>query len=62
MLINFVSNHNFIVNSIVIGVIQLRVKAYKLLGVYISNVLKWIHHGENIAKERKQETLLLKSP
>ena len=45
------TNHNFIVNPIVIGgnLIE-RVKAYKLLGVYISNDLKWTHHVENIVK------------
>ena len=45
------TNHNFIVNRIVIGgnLIE-RVKAYKLLGVYISNDLKWTHHVENIVK------------
>ena len=51
MLINFLTNHNFIVNPIIIGgnLIE-RVKAYKLLGVYISNDLKWTHHVENIVK------------
>jgi len=41
MLINFMTNHNFIVNPIIIGgkLIE-RVKAYELLGVYISNDLK----------------------
>ena len=49
MLINFMTNHNFIVNPIVIGSDSIeRVKAYiKLLGVYISNDLKWTHHVEN---------------
>ena len=51
MLINFMTKHNFIVNPIVIGgnLIE-RVKAYKLMGVYIGNDLKWTHHVENIVK------------
>ena len=47
--INFMSKyHNFIVNRIVIAgsnTIE-RVMTYKLLGVYISNDLKWNHHVE----------------
>ena len=36
MLINFMSNHNFIVNPIVIGSNTIeRVMTYKLLGVYV---------------------------
>ena len=50
-LINFMTNHNFVVNPIVIaGNLIERVKAYKLLGVNISNDQKWTHHVENIAK------------
>ena len=45
------TNHNFIVNPVVIGGNSIeRVKAYKLLGVHISNDLKWTHHVENIVK------------
>ena len=41
------SNHNFIVNPIVIGSNTIeRVMTYKLLGVYVSNDLKWNHHLE----------------
>ena len=51
MLINFMTNHNFIVNPIVIGGNSIeRVKAYKLLGVYISNDLKCTRLVENIVK------------
>ena len=32
----------------------MRVKAYKLLGVYISNDQKWIHHVGNIVKNRNK--------
>ena len=39
------SNHNFIVNPIGIGSNTIeRVMTYKLLGVYVSNDLKWNHH------------------
>ena len=59
MLINFMSNHNFIVNPIVIGSNTIeRVMTYKLLGVYVSNDLKWNHHVEVIV----QEALLFKGP
>ena len=52
MLINFMSNHNFIVNSIVVGGNSIeRVVANKLPGVYISNDLKWNHHVELIVKK-----------
>ena len=47
MLINFMSNHNFIVSPIVIGSNRIeRVMTYKSLGVYVSNDLKWNHHVE----------------
>ena len=52
MLINFMSNHNFIVNPIVIGSNTIeRVMTYKLLGVYVSNDLKWNHHVEVIVQK-----------
>ena len=45
------SNHNFIVNPIVIGSNTIeRVVTYKLLGVYVSNDLKWNHHVEVIVQ------------
>ena len=49
MLIYFMNNHNFIVSPNVIGGKSIeRIKAFKLLGVYMSNDLKWTHHVENI--------------
>ena len=52
MLINFMSNHNFIVNPVVIGRNTIeRVMTYKLLGVYVSNDLKWNHHVEVIVQK-----------
>ena len=43
MLINFMSNYNFIANTIVIDGYSIeRVKAYKLLGAYTGNDLKQI--------------------
>ena len=49
---NFMSNHNFIVNPIVIGSNTIeRVMTYKLLGVYVSNDLKWNHHVEVIVQK-----------
>ena len=46
------SNHNFIVNPIVIGSNTIeRVMTYKLLGVYVSNDLKWNHHAEVIVQK-----------
>ena len=52
MLINFMSNHNFIVNPVVIGSNTIeRVMTYKLLGVYVSNDLKWNHHIEVIVQK-----------
>ena len=63
MLINFMSNHNFIANPIVIGGNSIeRVKAYKLLGVYRSNDLKWSHHVENIVKNGNKRLYSFKSP
>ena len=51
MLIYFMNNHNFIVSPNVIGGKSIeRIKAFKLLGVYMSNDLKWTHHVENIVK------------
>ena len=39
-------------NPIVVGGNSIeRVMAYKLLGVYISNDLKWNHHVEHIVKK-----------
>ena len=62
MLINFKSNHNFIVNPIVIGGKSIeRIKTSKLPGVYISNGLKWTHHVENIVKNGNKR-LYSKSP
>ena len=52
MLINLMSNHNFIVKPIVIGSNTIeRVMTYKLLGVYVSNDLKWNHHVEVIVQK-----------
>lgn len=52
MPINFMSNHNFFVNPIAIGSNKIdRVMAYNLLGVYVSNDLKWNHHVEYILKK-----------
>ena len=52
MLINFMSNHNFIVHPIVIGSNTIeRVMTYNLLGVYVSNDLKWNHHVEGIVQK-----------
>ena len=46
------SNHNFIVNPIVIGSNTTeRVMTYMLLGVYVSNDLKWNHHVEVIVQK-----------
>ena len=61
MLINFMSNHNFIVNTIVIGGHSIEsVKAHKLPGVYISNGLKWTHHVENIVKKGSKRLYYLR--
>ena len=52
MLINFMKNRNFILNPIVIGGNSIeRVLTYKLLGVHISNDLKWNHYVEHIVKK-----------
>ena len=52
MLINFMSNHNFIVNPIVIGSNTIeRVMTRKLLGVYVSDDLRWNHHVEVIVQK-----------
>ena len=52
--INFMSKyHNFIVNPIVTAgsnTIE-RVMTYKLLGIYVSNDLKWNHHVEVIVQK-----------
>ena len=52
MLINFMHNHNFILNSIVLGNNTIEtVNTYKLLGVHISSDLKWNCHVEYITKK-----------
>ena len=52
MLVNFVHNHNFILNSIVLGNNTIEtVNTYKLLGVHISSDLKWNCHVEYITKK-----------
>ena len=53
ILINFMSNLNFILRlnpNVICGKSIERIKTYKLLGVYVSNDLKWTHHVENIVK------------
>ena len=52
MLINFMSNHNFVINPIILGnnVIE-RISTYKILGVYISSDLKWDYHIDYIVKK-----------
>ena len=63
MLINFTSNHNFIVNPIVIGSNTIkRVMTYKLLGVYVSNDLKMEPSCRSYSAKGKQEALLFKGP
>ena len=63
MLINFMSNHNFIVNPIVIGSNTIkRVMTYKLLGVYVSNDLKMEPSCRSYSAKGKQEALLFKGP
>ena len=62
MLINFRSNHNFIVNPIVIGSNTIeRVMTYKLLGVYVSNDLKWNHHVEVIVQKGNRRLYSLRA-
>ena len=52
ILINFMHNHNFILNSIVLGNNTIEtVNTYKLLGVHISSDLKWNCHVEYITKK-----------
>ncbi|XP_022794454.1 uncharacterized protein LOC111333183 [Stylophora pistillata] len=52
MLNNFMSNHNFLVNPILIRSNTVKgVTTYKLLGVYVSNDLKWNHHVEVLAQK-----------
>ena len=52
MLINFMHNHNFMLNSIVLGNNTIEtVNTYKLLGVHISSDLKWNYHVEYITKK-----------
>ena len=46
------TNHNFIINPVSIGGNTIeRVVVYKLLGVYISNGLKWTHHVDYVIKK-----------
>ena len=48
---NFMINHNFIISRISIGGNSIeRDVGSKLLGVYISNDLKWTHHVDYIIK------------
>ena len=52
MSINFMYNHNFVLSPIILGdnVVDL-ITTYKLLGVYISNDLKWNYHIDYIFKK-----------
>ena len=61
MLINFMSNHNFVINPIILGnnVIE-RTSTYKLLGVYISSDLKWDYHTDYIVKKANKRLFSLR--
>ena len=52
MFVNFVHNSNVLLNPIIIGynVIE-QVKSYKILGVILSNDLKWNSHVDYIVKK-----------
>lgn len=54
MIVNFMTNHNFIINPVSIGagITIERVVVHKLVGVYISNDLKWTHHVDYILKRQ----------
>ena len=60
MLINFMHNYNFVLNSIVLGNNTIETfNTYKLLGVHISSNLKWNCHVELYNKESQQKTFIL---
>ena len=61
MLINFMSNHNFVINPIILGnnVIE-RISTYKLIGVYISSDLKWDYHIDYIVKKANKRLFSLR--
>lgn len=52
MLINFLRSPNFLIRPLQIGshVIE-QVKTYKILGVIVSDDLKWNHHIDHIVKK-----------
>lgn len=54
MIVNFMTNHNFIINPMSIGAGNTieRVVVHKLLGVNISTDLKWTHHVGYILKRQ----------
>ena len=55
------SNHNFIVNPMVIGSNTIEMAmTYKLLGVYVSNDLKWNHHVEVIVQKENRRLYSLR--
>ena len=58
---NFMSNHNFVINPIILGnnVIE-RISTYKLLGVYISSDLKWDYHIDYIVKKANKRLFSLR--
>ena len=61
MIIKFMHNFNFSLRPIVIGnnIVE-RVNTYKLLGVIISDDLKWTHHIEYISKKASKRLYSLK--
>ena len=61
MLLNFMHNHNFSLTSIVIGCNMVeRVNTYKLLGVIISDDLRWVFHIEYISKKASKRLYSLR--
>ena len=61
MLINFMQNDNFTTRSIVLGNNTVeRVTTYKLLGIIISNDLKWSKHIDYISKKASKRLYSLR--
>ena len=61
MLINFMQNGNFTIRPIVIGNNTVeRVTTYKLLGIIISNDLKWSEHIDYISKKASKRLYSLR--
>ena len=62
MVMNFMKNQNIVLRSLCAGNCQIeRVSSYKLLGVFISEELKWNHHIDYLVTKASKRLCLTTS-